>query len=102
MNESQVLKLIPEQYKIDGQVIEMCDAHDNVYVVECTKSNFANFIETNVISHNNKREMNEQLKRIHELFGFETNTNAKYDQINENKEFSELLDTTRNLRNNNK
>jgi len=101
MNESQVLKLIPEQYKVDGQVIEMCDAHDNVYVVECVQSQKSGYVETNIVSHTNNREMNKQMKRIQELMGFETNTNAKYNQINENKEFNNLLDTTRNLNNKN-
>ena len=100
VNESQVLKLIPEQYKVDGQVIEMCDAHDNVYVVECTKSQRSGFVETNIVSHSNKREMNEQVNRIKELMGFESNVGAKYNQMNENKMFGNLLDTTRNKVNN--
>ena len=97
MNESQVLSRIPEKYKIDGQVIHMCDKFDNEYIVECVRSEKSGFIETNIVSHSNKTAMNEQVKRIHELMGFKTDTNERYDQINENKAFGDLLDTTRKI-----
>jgi len=96
MNESQVLTRIPEQYKIDGQVIYMCDKADNEYIVECVRSERSGLIETNIISYGNKTAMNEQMNRIQELMGFKTNTNDRYNQINENKEFGEILDATRN------
>jgi hypothetical protein len=96
MNESQVLTRIPEQYKIDGQVIYMCDKADNEYIVECVRSERSGLIETNIVSYGNKTAMNEQMNRIQELMGFKTNTNDRYNQINENKEFGKILDTTRN------
>lgn len=99
MNESQVLTRIPEQYKIDGQVIYMCDKADNEYIVECVRSERSGLIETNIVSYGNKTAMNEQMNRIQELMGFKTNTNDRYNQINENKEFGEILDATRNKTN---
>ena len=99
MNESQVLTRIPEQYKIDGQVIYMCDKADNEYIVECVRSEKSGLIETNIVSYGNKTAMNEQMNRIQELMGFKTNTNDRYNQINENKEFGEILDATRNKTN---
>lgn len=96
MNESQVLTRIPEQYKVDGQVIYMCDKADNEYIVECVRSERSGLIETNIVSYGNKTAMNEQMNRIQELMGFKTNTNDRYNQINENKEFGKILDTTRN------
>jgi hypothetical protein len=96
MNESQVLTRIPEQYKVDGQVIYMCDKADNEYIVECVRSERSGIIETNIVSYSNKTAMNEQMNRIQELMGFKTNTNDRYNQINENKEFGKILDTTRN------
>lgn len=96
MNESQVLTRIPEQYKVDGQVIYMCDKADNEYIVECVRSERSGLIETNIVSYGNKTAMNEQMNRIQELMDFKTNTNDRYNQINENKEFGKILDTTRN------
>ena len=99
MNESQVLTRIPEQYKVDGQVIYMCDKADNEYIVECVRSERSGLIETNIVSYGNKTAMNEQMNRIQELMGFKTNTNDRYNQINENKEFGEILGATRNKTN---
>ena len=96
MNENQVLTRIPEQYKIDGQVIYMCDKADNEYIVECVRSERSGLIETNIVSYSNKTAMNEQMSRIQELMGFKTDTNSRYNQINENKEFGEILGATRN------
>ena len=95
LNESQVLTRIPEQYKVDGQVIYMCDKADNEYIVECVRSERSGVIETNIVSHSNKTAMNEQMSRIQELMGFKTNTNDRYSQINENKEFGDILNTAR-------
>ena len=96
LNESQVLTRIPEQYKVDGQVIYMCDKADNEYIVECVRSEKSGVIETNIVSYGNKTAMNEQMSRIQELMGFKTNTNDRYNQINENKEFGQILDSARN------
>lgn len=95
INESQVLNRIPEQYKINGQIIHMCDKAENEYIVECVRNEKYGTIETNIISHTNKREMNEQVSRIQQLMGFKTDTNDKFNQINENKEFGNMLDTAR-------
>ena len=101
INESKVLSLIPENYKRDGQVIYMKDAHDNEYVVECVKSEKTGFIETNIVSYNNKTLMNEQVNRIEELMGYETpNTYAPASssvRLNENKGFQDIMDLSRDL-----
>ena len=96
MNESQMLQLIPEEYKKNGQMIYMEDAHNNEYIVECVRSKRSGLIETNIVSYGNKTAMNEQMSRIQELMGFKTDTNSRYNQINENKEFGEILGATRN------
>lgn len=72
INEEQMLKRIPEEYKKDGQTIYMKDAYDNEYIVECVKSEKSGLIETNVISYQNNAVMNEQVNRIHELFEYKT------------------------------
>lgn len=98
LNESQVLVRIPEQYIQEGQVIHMVDKLDNEYVVECVRSEKSGMIETNIISHKNNRVMNEQMNRINQLMGFESDTNGKFNKqnaINEETEFKNILDITR-------
>lgn len=96
VNESQVLSRIPEEYKNDGQIIHMCDKFDNVYIVECVKSEKSGKIETNIISHSNKTLMNEQMSRIQDLINFKSNVNERYNQVSENENFNEILKINRN------
>lgn len=98
VNESQVLVRIPEQYKVDGQIIHMCDCKDNVYVVECVKSEHSGNIETNIISHTNKRLVSENLDRIKQLMDYKSDTNGKFNKLNvlkEQEEFNTILNLTR-------
>ena len=99
MNENQVLTRIPEQYKVPGQVIYMCDKAGNEFIVECVRSEKTGIVESNIVSYGNKTAMNEQVDRIQELMGFKTDTNKKYSQISENKEFTDFLDITRGKNN---
>lgn len=101
LNEAQMLARIPEEYKNDGQVIYMKDAHENEYVVECVKSEKSGFIETNVISYNNQKVMNEQVDRINELFNYKTpNTYAPSSmqtRVDESKGFEDIMNLSRTL-----
>lgn len=101
LNEAQMLTRIPEEYKKDGQVIYMKDAALNEYVVECVKSEKSGLIETNVVSFNNEKAMNEQVSRIKELFEYEhekpfTSTSRKV-RVNEDKGFEDLMNLSRGL-----
>ena len=91
VNETQVLNRVPEEYKNDGQIIHMCDKFDNVYIVECVKSENTGKIETNIVSHTNKTMMNEQMKRMYDLIDFKSNTNERYNQVSENENFKEIF-----------
>ena len=95
MNESQMLQLIPEEYKKNGQTIYMQDAHNNEYIVECVQSQLTGTIETQVKSYVNKDKINEQMNRIQELFNYNTKTtggrNVKNTQLNETQEFRNLM-----------
>lgn len=94
INEQQVLVRIPEQYKIDGQVIHMCDNQGNEYIVECTKNQFGN-VDTNIVSHSNKKLVNEQMNRIQELMGYKSkySKDIKVNRIEENKNFGGLFES---------
>lgn len=99
MNESQMFDRIPEEYKVDGQKIFMKDGYENEYLVECEKNEMG-VVETNIISYNNKNIMNEQVDRIFDLFQYndkEEKAERNYHtNINEDKEFKDLMDVVRN------
>ena len=99
LNESQMFDRIPEEYKVDGQKIFMKDGYENEYLVECEKNEMG-VIETNIISYNNKNIMNEQVDRIFDLFQYndkEEKAERNYHtNINEDKEFKDLMDVVRN------
>jgi hypothetical protein len=99
LNESQMLQLIPEEMKKNGQVIHMEDAHSNEYVVECVESKLTGTIETHVTSYKNKEKMNEQMDRIQQLFDYNSRTtsgrNVKPSKLNEDAEFMNLMNMTR-------
>ena len=99
LNESQMLQLIPEEMKKNGQIIHMEDAHNNEYVVECVESKLTGTIETHVTSYRNKEKMNEQMNRIQQLFDYNSRTingrNVKPSKLNEDAEFMNLMNMTR-------
>ncbi len=96
LNENQVLTRIPEEYKKDGQVIYMIDADDNEYMVECSLSSKSGVMETNIVSHKNKKVMNEQVNRMFELMGYSTPARmTPSEKINESSEMGRVLDLVR-------
>lgn len=96
VNESQMLSRIPEEYKTDGQRIHMVDADSNEYIVECSYSEKSGNVETLVVSHTNKKIMNEQVDKMFRLMGYETpKGQTPKDKINESSEFDRVLDLVR-------
>ena len=96
VNENQMLSRIPEEYKIDKQIIHMIDAADNEYIVECTLSQRSGMIETNIVNHRNKKVMNEQVNRMFALMDYNTPKGMTVqDKINESKGFKEFMDFAR-------
>jgi hypothetical protein len=95
MNESQMLQLIPEEYKRDGQTIYMKDAHNNEYIVECVASKTSGLVETQVKGFENKELVNEQMNRIQQLMNYNAKTtsgrNVKNAQLNESQEFRNVM-----------
>lgn len=95
MNESQMLQLIPEEYKKDGQTIYMKDAHNNEYIVECVASKTSGLIETQVKGFENKELVNEQMNRIQQLMNYDAKStsgrNVKNAQLNESQEFRNVM-----------
>ena len=91
-----MLSRIPEEYKTDGQRIHMVDADSNEYIVECSYSEKSGNVETLVVSHTNKKIMNEQVDKMFRLMGYETpKGQTPKDKINESSEFDRVLDLVR-------
>lgn len=101
LNEAYMMERIPEEYKKDRQRIYMKDCDGNEYIVECTKSERSGMVETNVVSYKNEKKMNEQMERIQQLFGYETEKEfapaTASERIEESRRFQEIMDLSRNL-----
>ena len=98
LNEEYMLKRIPDEYKKDGQKIYMKDGHDNEYLVECHETSTGN-IETEVVSYNNKKVMNEQVDRIFGLMSYDTvkerNERNYHSLSGEDTHFSRMMSDVR-------
>ena len=101
INEKQVLARIPEEYKVDGQIIHMNDSKGNEYIVECTKCEYNGNIETTITNYNNQTILNEKLTRMKELFDYDSvkayGASNKDMRVNESKNFNNLINHARQL-----
>lgn len=98
LNESQVLKRIPEEYKRDGQIIYMRDSKDNLYIVECAYSPKSKIMETNIIDYRNATEDAKSLVRMGELMTYKSDTagvKTPSERINESTAFKQIMNTVR-------
>lgn len=97
LTEGHMLSRIPEEYKTNGQKIIMKDAADNEYLVEWTIN--GNVSKGEILSHTNKRELNEEMNRIKSLFNYKSSdyfkgTNSIMRE-NEEKNINTMLDGVR-------
>ena len=95
LSEGHMLSKVPDEFKVDGKRFIMKDTADNEYLVEWTDK------KPNVTKRLNKTLVNEEMNRIKSLYGYKskdyfTTTNPTT-RVNENKEFSDMLDKARKL-----
>ena len=95
LSEGHMLSKVPDELKVEGKRFIMKDTADNEYLVEWTDK------EPNVTKKINKTQVNEEMNRIKSLYGYKskdyfTTTNSK-SRMNENKEFSDMLNKARKL-----
>ena len=95
LSEGHMLSKVPDEFKVEGKRFIMKDTADNEYLVEWTAK------QPNVTKKLNKTQVNEEMKRIKALYDYKskdyfTTTNAQ-SRVNENKEFSDMLDKARKL-----
>ena len=100
LNEEQMLKRIPEDYKFDGNKFLMKDSKGNEYLVECKKDSLCeSYIHTNVLGYNcSKETVNEALEKFNHLCGYKSSdVNTKVNQVSESKNYNDMLNITRKL-----
>lgn len=95
LSEGHMLSKVPDEFKVEGKKFIMRDTADNEYLVEWTDK------KPNVTKRLNKTLVNEEMNRIKSLYGYKsrdyfTTTNPT-SRVNENKEFSDMINKARQL-----
>lgn len=95
LNESHMKSRIPDDFKCEGVKFNMEDKVGNVYLVEWTDN------DARVINFHNKKQVNEEMSRIKNLFNYNSNnhvtTSTANTRLNENKSFNSVLDSARRI-----
>jgi hypothetical protein len=87
LTESQMLNMIPEEYKTDGNKFYVKDASGTEYLVECTVDKRFDFPTLTVVSRLNEEKTNSELDRMKQLFGYDSSDYfTKVDKKSENLE----------------
>lgn len=100
LNEAQMIKRIPDDYKVDGNKFLMKDSKGNEYLVECKKDALCeSFVHVNVIEHNcGKQVLDEALAKFNHLSGYKSSEyNTKTEQLTESEKYNDMLNITRKL-----
>lgn len=100
--EEHMLSRIPDEYKINGQCIIMKDAADNEYFVKWKVDNEKNISEGEVLNYSNKTKLNEELKRIKDLYNYKSsqyfNTTNAQSRLSEDSNVGNFIKNVKNLK----
>lgn len=95
INEEHMLSRIPDEFKKEGEQFKMRDMNGNEYLMEWK------YGKGNIISHNNKSEIDESINRMKNLFNYKSSdseTTSDY-RLNEGeKEFIKTLNNARKIK----
>lgn len=97
LSEEDMLRHVPEEYKVDGNRFGVKDAAGNEFIVECKGDEKFDFVKTEVVSSFNSEKINEQLERMRQLGGYKSGKYAKSVVGSECGEVHKGLDIIRNL-----
>lgn len=98
LNESEMLKKIPDDMKINGNKFFMKDSVGNEYLVECVQDNvIKDIIHTKVVDYTNKEKINETFNRMKELYGFKPSNNVQNSGEFENSMVSKIISESKKL-----
>lgn len=92
LNESEMMKKIPDDMKIAGNKFYMKDSVGNEYLVECVQDKaIKEIIHTKVVDYRNKEKLVETFNRMKELYGYKTTGNVQNKGEYENEMVGKLL-----------
>ena len=97
INESQMVSRIPDEYKVDGKRFKVKDSGENEFIVEWVDG------EAQILSYENKKKLNESIDKFMKLSGynskhfFKKSTNQS--RLNENAEFTQMVEKSRKIMN---
>ena len=97
LNESQIFDKLPEEYKTNGNRVIVRDASSNEYLVEWCENRDENFSHGRIVKQRNLKEVNSQMDRINELFGYDSASFNKKNTVNEDTAVADMLNTVRNI-----
>lgn len=101
LSEAQMLNKVPEEYKTDGNRFYMRDNTGTDYLVECIVDDTFNTTKLTVLNKINKGEINEQIKRMQQMYDYNssdyfTGTSVESRKLEEGK-LGEMLDMMKRL-----
>lgn len=100
LSEAQVIKAVPEDYRIDENRFYMQDKTGTDYLVECKADPFG-YVHVEVVNRLNKAEVNEELDKMRRLADYKySDDNKKAKKLNSVEEMSESIKNFRELLNN--
>lgn len=100
LSEAQVIKAVPEDYRIDENRFYMQDKTGTDYLVECKADPFG-YVHVEVVNRLNKVEVNEELDKMRRLADYKySDDNKKVKKLNSVEEMSESIKNFRELLNN--
>ncbi len=102
LSEEQVLKAVPEDYRVDENRFFMQDRNGTDFLVECKADPFG-YVHMEIVNSLNKRQVNEELDKMRQLADYSyTDTYKKVKRnCKSTSDLTESLDIVRNLMNNN-
>lgn len=104
LSEAQLIKKVPEEYKVDGNRFYMRDNTGTDYLVECKVDNEFNHTTINILNKINKTELNEQLNRMRNLSKYESGNyfsgTSSESRKTEDNIVGEMIDIMKRIENN--
>lgn len=95
LSEDRIKQLVPEEYKKDGNRFYMTDSTGTDYLVECKADDtFSDFVKVNIVNKINRKQVNEQLDRIKDLFKYNS---ADFNKPNRADNLANDMNVVRNL-----
>ena len=96
LSEAQVLKRVPEEYKINENRFYMRDNTGTDYLIECNEDSFG-CMHVNVVNKFNKQQINEQLDKINKLSNYSSSNVNKTVNKSQIEDMTESINLIRDL-----